>query len=221
MQRRQVLKSIALAGATLGLTAATRNQVTCETTPRQPEGPFYPIKDQLDKDADLVTLVGKNTRAQGTVIYISGTVLAANVPPSGVGTCQPLAGALVEIWQACHTGKYNHPSDTNPARLDPEFQYWGKAVTDADGFYRFRTIIPGAYPADVGWVRPPHIHFKVQKLGYHELITQLYFAGHLLNGKDRILSQLPESEKLKVVVPLRKQTNDDPIASFNINLVKV
>ncbi|GIS84434.1 MAG: hypothetical protein CM1200mP16_07340 [Nitrospina sp.] len=53
---------------------------------------------------------------------------------------EPVEGALVEIWQACSTGKYNHPSDSNKARLDPNFQYWGKAVTNEKGLYAFKTI---------------------------------------------------------------------------------
>ncbi len=162
-------------------------------TPPQTEGPFYPVNDQLDKDIDLVYVDGAPDMARGEIVYVYGLVTDSQ--------CQPLPGALVEIWQACVTGRYNHPSDPNTsAALDPHFQYWGKTMTDEQGRYLFRTIIPGAYPAAPGWDRPPHIHFKVQKRAYHELTTQMYFRGHALNAADRILQSMSAIDQEKVVV---------------------
>ena len=128
----------------------------------------------------------------------------------------------MEIWQACESGKYNHPSDPNTAPLDPNFQYWGKAVSDNEGRYRFRTIVPGAYPADTGWVRPPHIHFKIARLGYVELITQMYFSGESLNGKDLILQRLKKYDQAKVIVEF-KPVADVPhsVGVFNIQIEKI
>jgi hypothetical protein len=46
---------------------------------------------------------------------------------------QPVKGARVELWQANTHGRYTHPSDTNPAPLDPNFEgfagigSWGAA----------------------------------------------------------------------------------------------
>lgn len=183
-----------------GLTAASllpqiaeaqRSQV-CRPTAPQTEGPFYPIDRQIDEDADLTYVRGSLAKAQGQVIYLHGTVIGSD--------CLPVAGALVEIWQACASGKYNHPSDPNTAPLDPNFQYWGKAVTDAQGRYVFKSIIPGAYPAGPGWDRPPHLHVKVSRLGYFELTSQMYFAGHPLNVKDRILLSLPPQDRAGVIV---------------------
>ena len=105
--------------------------------------------------------------------------------------CRPIAGADVEIWQACASGRYNNPKDDNPAAIDPHFKYWGETRTDANGAYQFKTIVPGAYPADTDWMRPPHIHFKVSRLGFHELVTQMYFAGNPLNDQDQILKDVP------------------------------
>src|SRR2546430_3692171 len=64
---------------------------------------------------------------------------------TGVQTCAlPI---LVEIWQASASGRYTHPDDrNNAAPLDPNFQGWGKAVTDQEGHYLFKTILPGQYP---------------------------------------------------------------------------
>lgn len=202
LNRRQLLVS-ALAFASASLVPVAGHSSTQallalkqSNTPPQPEGPFYPIIDQLDKDSDLIVVAGAVEIAAGEVILVEGFVRDQNEVA--------LPSALVEIWQACHTGKYNHPSDPNTAPLDPNFQYWGKAVTDENGFYRFRTILPGAYPAGDGWIRPPHIHFKIAKLGYNELITQMYFSGQELNDLDLILQDLPKEEQDKLVVPLRE-----------------
>ncbi len=220
LSRRDLLKSTltatgsALAGATFLNRAIA---ASCGLTPAQTEGPFYPEKDQLDTDTDLTFVKDRTQRALGQVIYIQGRILDPK--------CKPLPNALVEIWQACASGRYNHSADPNVgAPLDPNFQYWGKAVTDAQGRYLFKTIKPGAYPADVDWDRPPHIHFKVQRLGYHELTTQLYFAGEALNEKDKILLDLKPSSRASVITQLRAV--DPPlelgaqIGDFDITLRK-
>jgi protocatechuate 3,4-dioxygenase, beta subunit len=187
-------------------------------TPVQPEGPFYPIHDQLDKDNDLTRVEGRRLMARGQLIYVRGQVTDQN--------CAPVAGALVEIWQACESGKYNHPGDdANPSPLDENFQYWGQCVTGQNGEYLFKTIIPGSYEAGEGWIRPPHIHFKIACKGYLELITQMYFAGNELNDRDLILKRLPADERDSVIIDLQPPSpNEEPqskIAAFNIVLQKL
>ncbi len=185
-----------------------------QKTPPQPDGPFYPMLAQVDTDWDLVQVAGAKASAKGKIIIIEGQVTDQR--------CLPVSGALVEIWQACESGRYNHPSDPNTAALDPNFQYWGKAVTDNQGKYKFRTIIPGAYPADSGWVRPPHIHCKVARLGYIELITQMYFSGESLNAKDLILARLKKSDQAKVIIDFKTLDRvPHPTGIFNIQLEKV
>lgn len=227
ISRRKLLKFSAL---TSGLAAASSFALPSELkaqagsclnqiTPPQTEGPFYPVHDQLDKDNDLTRIPGRGRlRADGQVVYVTGQVVDEH--------CRPIQSALVEIWQACKSGRYNHHADPNRAPLDPNFQYYGKVVTDRAGRYIFKTIIPGAYPASQGWVRPPHIHFKVARLGYHELTTQMYFAGHALNVKDRILMALPPNDRRKVVVdfkpPLSRNFEPDSfVGVFNVILNSV
>ena len=53
---------------------------------------------------------------------------------------------LVEFWQANAGGRYRHKKDTYLAPIDPNFGGCGRALTDADGRYCFRTVKPGAYP---------------------------------------------------------------------------
>jgi protocatechuate 3,4-dioxygenase beta subunit len=183
---------------------------TCVPTPRETAGPFYPVRYPIDKDNDLTFLNNQTGKAEGETILINGLVQNKS--------CEPVAGALVEIWQACSTGKYNHPRDPNKARLDPNFQYWGKALTNEKGEYAFKTIKPGSYPASWLWTRPPHIHFTIQAKQYAPLTTQMYFAGERLNVKDRLLQEHSKAEQQQCIVAFRKVKNEK-IGQFNIVLI--
>lgn len=192
--RRQFLKMGATTASVFALSAplAKAFAASCGLTPPQTSGPFYPGESQFHPETDLTTIPGHTVKAKGQVAYLSGKVVDQH--------CRPVQGVVVEIWQACASGKYNHRNDDNPAPLDPNFKYWAETSTDANGEYAFKTVIPGAYPADKDWTRPPHIHFKVSRLGYNELITQMYFKGEVLNASDLILKRLSPSEISKVVV---------------------
>ena len=181
-----------------GLLAQASSDPGCGPTPPEIEGPFYPTRDQPDENTDLTRITGHAERAEGDVVYLSGQVLDDD--------CRPIAGALVEIWQANRHGRYHHERDPNPAPVDPHFQGWGETLTDEQGRYSFKTILPGAYPADEarGWWRPPHIHFRVSKRGYRELVTQMYFAGQELNAKDLLFNELSAEEQAKVAVALKR-----------------
>ncbi len=160
---------------------------------------------------------GSNKKAEGDVIIVSGVV--------SDGECRLVQNALVEIWQACSSGKYNHPGDPNLAKLDPNFQYWGRSITNSKGEYSFKTIRPGQYEATSSWIRPSHIHLKVHKRGYEELTTQMYFKDDPHNMGDRILQSLNSEERKRVVVNFKKPTDqfgnvrDTPkVGQFNITI---
>ncbi len=208
IQRRRLLQNLAITTGIIGFGALAQAQEACKLkTPAQPKGPFYPVADQIDKDADLTQIQGTNRVAQGQVIVVEGVVAGVD--------CKPIENVFVEIWQACASGRYDHPGDPNTAALDPDFQYWGIVKTNAKGEYSFKTILPGAYPADTDWIRPPHIHFKVHKWGFKELITQLYFEGNELNDKDLILQSLNQEQKELVVRPIV-----DGVVKFNLTITK-
>lgn len=116
---------------------------------------------------------------------------------------RPVPGTLVEIWQTNASGKYNHPDDGSEAPMDPDFNGCGRAVTDADGVYRFVTIKPGAYPVSRtgAWWRPPHIHYSLFGPSFlSRLITQLYFPGEPLNDHDSIFAAVSEPAAQKRLV---------------------
>ena len=193
--RRAWLKGAGAAGVGFlvpGGVRASQSQAQMSTPP-QTQGPFYPVKDQADTDVDLTRVQGRSGTAVGTPIRLEGSIRSV--------TGAPLGGAMIEIWQACASGRYDHPGDRNPAPLDPDFQYWGRITTDADGRYGFRTIKPGAYPNDPTWMRPPHVHVRVVAESHRTLTTQMYFEGESLNDEDRILRALTPAQRALVVVP--------------------
>ncbi len=131
----------------------------------------------------------------GQRIIVSGRLLDDNN--------RPIAGALLEIWQANAAGRYNHRHDTHPAPLDPNFTGAGRTVTDASGRYAFTTIRPGAYPwrnHQNAW-RPAHIHFSVFGRNFrNRLVTQMYFPGDPMMAHDPILQSIPdESARQRLV----------------------
>ena len=171
-------------------------------TPTQTEGPFYPetsIEKQLFSDTDLIQKLGGHEYAKGQPVAITGTVRDR----SG----RPLPGAVVEIWQACATGRYNHSRDNrNPALLDNNFQFWGRAITAGDGKYFFKTIIPGKYPGRTG----RHIHYRIDSEGFKRLSTQSYFADFGEdNMRDGIYKRLSPKERKLVTVEFDKPKSDD------------
>jgi len=109
------------------------------------------------------------------------------------GGGRPIANTLVEIWQANAAGRYAHAVDRHDAPLDPNFQGAGRALTDDEGFYRFLTIKPGAYPWQNhhnAW-RPAHIHFSLFGRAFGDrLITQMYFPGDPLFDRDPIFQSV-------------------------------
>lgn len=208
--RRALIK----AGAGIAAGAFTARVVAepSGATPANPEGPFYPTHQQVDKDTDLTLIDGHTERAQGEVIRVTGQVLDENG--------DPVEGALVDIWQANTHGRYHHEDDTSSAPEDPNFQGWGMVKTDAEGRYAFTTIKPGAYKVGGNWSRPPHIHYKVSRRGYHELTTQMYFSGESLNDADRLLQSVAEEERGLLVVDFT-EIDGIPHGDFPIVLAKV
>jgi protocatechuate 3,4-dioxygenase beta subunit len=109
---------------------------------------------------------------RGATICASPAWLDAAVELSGVvltRACRPVAGVLVDLWQADDSGNYDNRG----------FRLRGHIFTDAEGRYVFRTIMPGLYPG-----RTRHYHVKVQAPGRPVLTTQFYFPDEKANRTD-------------------------------------
>jgi protocatechuate 3,4-dioxygenase, beta subunit len=109
---------------------------------------------------------------------------------------RPIAGTLVELWQANAAGRYRHDVDQHDAPLDPNFTGAGHALTNERGEYRFITIVPGAYPwrnSENAW-RAQHLHFSVFGPAFAtRLITQMFFPGDPLIDYDPIFHSIPDA----------------------------
>jgi protocatechuate 3,4-dioxygenase beta subunit len=125
-----------------------------EVTLPQTEGPFF--KPSSPERVELL-----ETGMAGQPIELVGFVLTRG--------CKPLAGALLDFWQADDKGRYDNSG----------FRLRGHQFTDAEGRFRLRSVVPGAYPG-----RTRHIHVRVQPRGGRVLTTQLYFPGEAKNRSD-------------------------------------
>jgi protocatechuate 3,4-dioxygenase beta subunit len=212
--RREILLMSAVA-ASFGLSGWTmpaRAETKLRRTPEQILGPFYPLSE-MPQTTDLTRLPGRSGRAEGQILNVMGKVLNL----SG----EPVRNAKVEIWQANSHGRYTHPSDPNPAPLDPNFDGFAVLATDAEGRYRFTTIKPAAYPTGPNSMRPAHIHFQVTGK-QDRLVTQLYFEGDPYNATDPFLNSAGRKEMLltKILDPTPDLEAGSKLVMFDIVLYK-
>ena len=125
-----------------------------EATLAQTEGPYF--KPSSPERIELF-----EEGMAGQPIELVGLVLTR--------ACKPVAGALLDFWQADAKGQYDNSG----------FRLRGHQFTDAEGRYRLRSVVPGVYPG-----RTRHVHVKVQPRGGQVLTTQLYFPGESQNRSD-------------------------------------
>lgn len=203
--RRRTLLGLAGAAAATGMLPAWAAELVA--TPAQMRGPFYPIDFPLDQDNDLTRVKGRDGVAHGDLTDVTGRILDR----SG----QPQAGVRVEIWQVNGYGRYHHPGDDSDLPLDPSFQGYGSAVTDAGGAYRFRTVKPLAYPG-----RAPHIHFALTRQDFGTFVTQMYVAGAPENERDFLLARIADRKaRDALIVPLARASGGDALGGrFDIVL---
>jgi len=159
-----------LAGVLGGPAAAADLQAT----PAQIEGPYYPSVKPEEADWNLLA-VADQPLPDGEPLDLRGVVMNRHG--------DPVAGARVEIWQADNRGVYYHPRDDNRNQFDRRFQGYGATVTDAEGRYRFLTLMPVPYGE-----RPPHIHVTIRSDAHDTLTTQLYLKDHPENDRDGLLA---------------------------------
>jgi protocatechuate 3,4-dioxygenase beta subunit len=186
LDRRQLLRSLLL--STGGVITAELYAEALTLTPRQTEGPYYPDHLPLDQDNDLTLITGGKAPAGGVVTEFGGRLLGLDG--------RPLAGHVIELWQADNNGCYLHSRGVQRGKeRDPQFQGFGRITTNDKGEYRFRTIKPGLYTG-----RTRHYHIAVVKDGKRLLTTQLYLAGEPQNDRDGILKRIAdEPQRLSVI----------------------
>lgn len=150
------------ATATATTTAATGTVALNCTSPAQPlvtltEGPYY--KAGAPELANL-----RAAGVVGTPLNLVGYVVTRS--------CQPIANAKLDFWQADGAGNYDNSG----------YRLRGYVMTNAQGAYRLETVVPGLYPG-----RTEHIHFKVTA-GGQTWTSQLFLPDVAQNASDSIYS---------------------------------
>lgn len=149
-------------------------------TPRTIEGPLFVAgAPRVKGEARL-----DDGTQHGETLFMRGRVRAVDG--------QSIPGALVEVWHADTRGNYSFFDPTqSPFNLRRGIE------TDAEGRYRFRTIMPAGYgcPPDgptqqlldrLGrhCKRPAHVHFFISAHGFRHLTTQINIADDPLVNDD-------------------------------------
>jgi hydroxyquinol 1,2-dioxygenase len=155
-------------------------QGTTETTVM---GPFYV---QNPPEAEF----GADIRggAQGEPLYIDGSILSEDG--------KPVANAIVDVWHSDAEGFYDVQL---PHLSEPTLR--ARFHTDAQGRFRFWTIMPRYYPIpDDGTVgemlkaserhpfRPAHVHFMILADGHEPLVTHLFVDGDQYLDSDAVFA---------------------------------
>jgi len=178
--------------------------ISLENSVSEITGPVFGHGDIDPLDRDLLKNYAKHGESPiGERIIVHGRVRDENA--------RPVPNTLVEIWQANAGGRYRHKKDTYLAPIDPNFGGCGRTLTDADGYFYFRTVKPGAYPWRNGindW-RPAHIHVSVVAHAWTQrLITQMYFEGDPLIATCPIVNTIRDKAAIgQLIAPLDRNAS--------------
>lgn len=183
--RRAWLRGVAALGGAFVAGRALAASRECRPTEAEILGPFYrfgaPFRSRLAGPGE-----------SGERLVVAGTVLSSD--------CRtPVPGALIEMWQADHAGKYDTSKPGNFTEVT-SFHLRGMLYTNERGQYEIETIMPGRYPVPpnlpgleqyAGLTRPAHIHFRVIDSLHVPVTTQLYFKGDPFIAADPFASRKP------------------------------
>ena len=138
------------------------------------EGPYYARGAPL---LEPPYVLPQRANEGGDVLFFSGRVRSTDGAP--------LAGVLLDLWQADAAGRYSQFNYE-----EPRFNLRGRLQTDDDGRFEVRTVVPASYEipkaGPTGEIlsalgrhafRPAHLHVKLSREGWEPLTTQLYMDG--------------------------------------------
>ena len=144
-------------------------------TPRTIEGPLYVAGAPLCEGETRMD--DGSEEGVATTLFIEGQV----VDMQG----KPVVGAIVDLWQADTKGNYSYFDKSQSA-----YNLRRRIVTDADGRYRARSIVPSGYGCNPQGPtqecldllgrhgqRPAHIHYFISAPGFRHLTTQINLSG--------------------------------------------
>lgn len=147
--------------------------------------PFYPLGSSIDQALGDAPEASRDP-ALGMPLLVSGQVFGAQG--------QPLADAVVDVWQASPVGLYENQDPSQP-----EMNLRGRFRTDAQGRYHFRSVRPAGYPVPTDGPcgellrlqqrhpnRPAHLHFMVSAEGHKVLVSQVFADDAATLGSDPV-----------------------------------
>jgi protocatechuate 3,4-dioxygenase beta subunit len=200
--------------------ATPSSAAACVVQPQQTEGPYFVDEKLLRSDIRPDPITGAVSPGASLALALNVSQVRAD------GSCAPLPGAQVDVWQCDAMGAYSDVKDRNFDTTGRKFLR-GHQITDTSGSARFVTIYPGWYPG-----RAVHIHFKIRTAAApaaHEFTSQFYFdeattdrvharepyAAHagkrMMNEQDRIFQSGGSQLMLPVV-----QDGSGYAAAFNV-----
>jgi protocatechuate 3,4-dioxygenase alpha subunit len=172
-------------------------------------GPFF-LKPLVDGFEDLTLCHDKIAR--GKHILLAGRV----VEEGNVG----VLNAVVEIWQADANGVFAHPLDPRSVEADPGFFGWGRARTDQEGRYQFRTILPGPSREENGAVRCPHINVMVLAIGLtRRLVTTAFFSDTPDPVDDPVWNCVPSRTRSRLRVARDESLDRGGVPAYRFDIV--
>ena len=188
-------------------------------TPRTIEGPLYIAGAPLSKGEARLD----DGSEEGEVLFMGGQVRGTDG--------RPIAGAVVDVWHANTRGGY---SFFDPSQA--KYNLRRRIETDAEGRYRFRSILPSGYacPPDGPTQqllsalgrhghRPAHIHFFVSAPGYRQLTTQINIDGDEYLHDDFAFATrdglIPQVRRVTDPAAIRERGLDGPFAEIAFDFV--
>jgi protocatechuate 3,4-dioxygenase, alpha subunit len=156
-------------------------------TPWQTVGPFFHFALPYDEGSAVAGA------SRAGAITLHGYVY------DGEGTGLP--DALVEVWQADESGSFVEAPGIFAEPSDDGFRGFGRAATDEDGHYSFRTVKPAGVPTEDGAAQAPHIAMSVFARGMlRRVVTRVYFDDEAdANDSDPLLSSLEDPRAATLV----------------------
>jgi catechol 1,2-dioxygenase len=188
-------------------------------TPRTIEGPLYVAG--APESTGYARLDDGTESEQGEVLFMQGTVFDVKGAP--------LPNAKVEVWHANLLGNYSFFDKSQPV-----FNLRRTILTDAEGRYSFRSIMPSGYgcPPDgttqalltkLGrhGQRPAHVHFFVSAAGHRRLTTQINIDGDAYLWDDFAFASrdglVPELVRVSDPALIARRDLDKPFASIDFD----
>ena len=183
--------ALLLLGSSAGADSSSRGgpRYRCVVRPASTAGPYY-VDEKLNR-SDIRSDPTDGLLKQGALL-----VLTMNVSSIVRGSCRPLQGAIVDLWQCDADGVYSDAEDPRYFNTVGKKFLRGYQVSDQDGVVTFTTIYPGWYPE-----RTPHIHYKIRSPASarspYEFTGQMYFDEGV---SDRVYARPPYAARGKRTV---------------------